>query len=108
MVNAGAPLTYHDVVTELARTAQVEPQIEQNPALTAELVFGPILPAHFRLSGPGAWQNGEARLLEALSDIGRVPAPPTSDQVELLTMLAGTDSPWGGVLDALNAFKGID
>lgn len=108
MVNAGAPLTYHDVVTELARTAQVEPQIEQNPTLTAELVFGPILPAHFRLSGPGAWHNGEARLLEALSDIGRVPAPPTRDQVELLTMLAGTDSPWGGVLDALNAFKEID
>lgn len=105
MMSAGVPLTYHDAITDLARTARLEPQIDDNPLLTAELVFGPIIPAHFRLSGIGAWQDGEDRLLAALGDIDRAPAPPTEEQIALLQMLAGTQSPWSGVVDALSAFE---
>jgi len=108
MMSAGAPLTYHDVVTELARTANVEPELGDRPWLAAELVFGPIIPSHFRLSGPGAWQDPEARLLEALADIDRKPAAPADDQLGLLTMLANTEMPWSGVAEALNAFEQLD
>jgi len=107
-MSAGAPLTYHDVVTDLARTANVEPELGARPWLAAELVFGPIIPSHFRLSGPGAWQDPEARLLEALADIDRKPAAPADDQLGLLTMLANTEMPWSGVAEALNAFEQLD
>ena len=70
-----------------------------------ELVFGPIVPAQFRLSGHGAHADGEARLHDTLASLERSPAPPEAEQLGLLQMLANTETPWAGVLEALSAFE---
>ena len=105
LASAGVPLLYHDAVTDLAVVAEVEPKLADYPTLAAELVFGPIIPAQFRLSGHGAHVDGEARLHEALASLGRSPASPQAEQLGLLHMLAGTETPWNGVLEALNIFE---
>lgn len=105
LASAGVPLIYHETMVDLATLAQVEPRLSDYPALAGELVFGPIVPAQFRLSGHGAHADGEIRLRDILASLDRSPAPPDAEQLGMLHMLAGTETPWGGVLEAISTFE---
>ena len=105
LANAGVPLIYHETMVDLATLAQVEPRLDEYPTLAGELVFGPIVPAQFRLSGHGAHADGEARLHDTLASLERSPAPPEAEQLGLLQMLAATETPWEGVLEAISTFE---
>jgi dimethylaniline monooxygenase (N-oxide forming) len=70
MDQLGAPLLYHDAVVDLATAADVVPDVADYPELAGELVFGPIVPSQFRLTGHGASPDREARLREELSGLG--------------------------------------
>jgi len=105
LASEGVPLLYHNVVVDLATAAKVEPKVADYPTLASELVFGPIIPAQFRLTGHGAHIDGEARFRNELSRLDRSPGAPLEEQLGLLNMLASTDTPWPGVLEALSTFE---
>ena len=84
-----APLLYHEVAVEVAIAAGLEPDIEDFPELAAGLVFGPIIPAQFRLSGHGSHAEGHEQLDAALAVVGQTATPKTDvDQLGLLHMLS--------------------
>lgn len=105
MLRMGAPLLYHDVAVDLARAAGVEPDVTEYPALAGEFVFGPIVPSQFRLSGHGADSDGEARFRAELARLGRDPAAPLPEEIDLLRTLAAAEAPYPAVLGALHTLE---
>ena len=84
-----APLLYHEVAVEVAIAAGLEPDIEDFPELAAGLVFGPIIPAQFRLSGHGSHAKGREQLDAALAEVGQTATPKIDgEQLGLLQMLS--------------------
>ncbi|MFT6434015.1 MAG: hypothetical protein ACJAVI_002061 [Candidatus Azotimanducaceae bacterium] len=89
MRKLGAPLLYHDVAVEVAIAAGFEPDIEDFPELAAGLVFGPVIPAQFRLSGHGSYAKGREQLDAALAVVGQTANPKIdAQQLGLLHMLS--------------------
>ena len=89
MRKLGAPLLYHEVAVEVAIAAGLEPDIEDFPELTAGLVFGPIIPAQFRLSGHGSHAKAREQLDAALAVVGQTATPKVDvEQLGLLQMLS--------------------
>ena len=105
MLRMGAPLLYHDVVVDLACAAGVEPDVNEYPALAGELVFGPIVPSQFRLSGHGAVPDGESRFRAELVGLGRDPAAPGAEELDMLGALASAEAPYPAVVRALTALE---
>jgi len=68
---AAAPM--HLLALLFARLAGVEPRLEEFPRLVRPLLFGPLSPQSFRLSGPDALHDAEARVAEAAARSGAVP-----------------------------------
>ena len=71
----------------LAGELGVEPDLDTRPGLAAGLLFGPLAPARYRLSGPGARPEAEALLRAALNDFGPPPSP-TPQQISTLNVIA--------------------
>ena len=69
------------------------------------IVFGPIVPSQFRLSGHGADSDGEARFRADLAWLGRDPADPLPEEVDLLRTLAAAEVPYPAALGALHTLK---
>ena len=71
------PLEVHNALAAtLAEQAGVAPDLEARPDLAEPLLFGPMLPPRYRLDGPGAQPEAEARFREQLSASPRPPVDP--------------------------------
>jgi len=67
---AAAPM--HALAIQFARLAGVEPRVEEYPQLARSLLFGPLCPTSFRLSGPDALPDAEQRVAEDAARSGAV------------------------------------
>ena len=63
----------HALAVQLARLAGVEPDLRAHPDLSRALLFGPLTPVSFRLTGPDALQDVDARIAAAAAQFGVVP-----------------------------------
>lgn len=68
-----AAMPMHALAIQFARLAGVEPRIEQFPALARALLFGPLSPQSFRLTGPDRMPDAPARVKRAAELFGAVP-----------------------------------
>lgn len=58
-----------------ARDAGVEPDLDQWPHLQRALLFGPLTPVSFRLSGPDALPDAPQRFIEEAAEFGVITSP---------------------------------
>ncbi len=65
----------HVMALLFARAAQVEPSIDAYPDLARALLFGPLSPACFRLSGPDALPNAPQLFAEDAAAFGAITSP---------------------------------
>jgi dimethylaniline monooxygenase (N-oxide forming) len=71
------PLEVHNALAAtLAEQAGVAPDLEARPGLAEPLLFGPMLPPRYRLDGPGAQPEAEARFRDQLAASPRAPVDP--------------------------------
>jgi dimethylaniline monooxygenase (N-oxide forming) len=70
-----AAVPMHLLAIRFARLAGVEPCLEEFPELIRSLLFGPLSPQSFRLSGPDALPDAEERVARAAARSGAVPEP---------------------------------
>ena len=70
-----APLRMNDVCIRFARAAGVEPDPEQWPELKRALLFGPLAPVSFRLSGPDALPDAAERLMAGAAELDGLASP---------------------------------
>jgi dimethylaniline monooxygenase (N-oxide forming) len=69
----------HDVFSvNLAEQMGVSPDLRARPALTSALLFGPLLPARYRLDGPGALPDAAERFADELAAGPRPPVDPAN------------------------------
>jgi dimethylaniline monooxygenase (N-oxide forming) len=72
------PLDAHNALAlTLAEQLGVAPEPVAWPELAEPLMFGPLLPPRYRLSGPGAQPGAAARFAEQLAVSPRAPVDPT-------------------------------
>jgi dimethylaniline monooxygenase (N-oxide forming) len=68
MATAPPPIDSHNVLAlTLADAAGVAPDMRARPDLAEPLLFGPMLPARYRLDGPGAHRDAAATFREQLA-----------------------------------------
>lgn len=85
----GAHFPMHAVALMFAREAGVEPELQRWPALARALLFGPLTPASFRLSGPDSLPDASQTVEDDARSFGAVPnADFTAEQREQLRELA--------------------
>jgi cation diffusion facilitator CzcD-associated flavoprotein CzcO len=77
MAQPRPPLDAHNALAlTLSEALGVSPEPSDWPALTEPLVFGPMLPPRYRLSGPGARPDAAARFVQQLAASPRAPVDP--------------------------------
>jgi dimethylaniline monooxygenase (N-oxide forming) len=90
---------HNTLAATLAEQAGVAPELLARPDLAEPLLFGPMLPPRYRLDGPGAQPEAEARFREQLEASPRSPVDPA--QVDELRAFG-----LGAVAEALEAARG--
>ena len=71
------PLDAHNsLALTLAEELGVAPNVENWPKLSEALIFGPLLPPRYRLSGPGAMHSAADLFAEQLAASPRAPVDP--------------------------------
>ena len=71
-----------------ARLAGVEPDVDQWPELKRALLFGPLTPISFRLSGPDALPDAPQRFAAEAAEFGLITSPElTESEQEMLVTL---------------------
>jgi hypothetical protein len=102
---AGPPsMPMHAAALLFSRAAGVEPDLKRHPALLKALLFGPLTPTSFRLSGRDSLAEAPARFAEEVKCFGCMPSSELAPmQVEQLKALAGAcrDKALAGSLCAL-------
>ncbi len=84
----GRPGMMSERSVSFARDAGVEPDPAQWPELKRALLFGPLAPVSFRLSGPDRLPDAAERLAEEAAEFGVVPSRDlTLEQREMLESL---------------------
>ncbi len=77
MTKGQPPLDAHNALAlTLAEELGVAPDPDSWPALSEALIFGPLLPPRYRLSGPGAMANAAELFTEQLAGSPRAPVDP--------------------------------
>lgn len=86
----------HAMALVFARAAGVEPELRQWPELVRELLFGPLTPISFRLSGPDSLPEAARRVVEEARIFGAVPTsaltPEQKAQLQALAAARGEPS----------------
>jgi dimethylaniline monooxygenase (N-oxide forming) len=77
--------SHHMLALELAEQAGVAPALHERGELTEVLLFGPMLPARYRLNGPGARPDAAETLRMQLASSPRPPVDPID--LDKLSML---------------------
>lgn len=70
-----APLRMDERCVDFARQAGVEPDLEQWPELRRALMFGPLSPISFRLSGPDALPEAAESVVADAAEFGFITSP---------------------------------
>jgi hypothetical protein len=79
----------HAMAIRFSRLAGVEPDLFEWPDLARALLFGPLCPVSFRLSGPDSLPDAAERFTRDAAVFGAVPAPELSpEQCAQLTALS--------------------
>jgi len=85
----------HDAAVLFARAAGVEPDPEQWPELARALMFGPLTPMSFRLSGRDSLPDAAQRFAEEVKCFGCIPSnelsPMQVGQLQALAMARGDE-----------------
>ena len=77
VADAPIPLESHDALSLVFSEASgVAPNLGAHPELFDALAFGPMLPARYRLDGPGAMPNAAELLLAQMATSPRAPVEP--------------------------------
>ena len=83
-----APLRMDESCIDFARQAGVEPDLERWPELKRALLFGPLAPISFRLSGPDALPDAARRFAADAAEFGLITsqelAPEQQAQLQML------------------------
>jgi dimethylaniline monooxygenase (N-oxide forming) len=83
----------HLLAIQFSRLAGVEPRLDEFPQLARELLFGPLCPISFRLSGPDALADAADGVASAAAASGAVPepelAPEQTAQIQALASARG-------------------
>jgi cation diffusion facilitator CzcD-associated flavoprotein CzcO len=88
------PLDAHNVLAlTLSEELGVAPEPNDWPTLTEPLIFGPLLPPRYRLSGPGASSNASAQFTQQLAASLRAPVDPAD--IEALRRFGWNGRPTG-------------
>jgi cation diffusion facilitator CzcD-associated flavoprotein CzcO len=69
------PVSMHQRCIAFARDAGVEPDLDQWPELKRALLFGPLSPVSFRLSGPDALPDAPQRFAGEAAEFGLIASP---------------------------------
>ena len=84
------PLDAHNALAlTLAEELGVAPNVEDWPELSEALIFGPLLPPRYRLSGPGAMHGAADLFAEQLAASPRAPVDPADLEALSTFGLAG-------------------
>ncbi len=67
-------VTFHQAAISFARAAGVEPQLERWPHLARPLLFGPLTPMSFRMSGRDSLPDAPQRFAEDVQAFGCMPS----------------------------------
>ncbi|MGD8324830.1 MAG: NAD(P)-binding domain-containing protein [Gammaproteobacteria bacterium] len=98
----------HLLAIQFARLAGVEPRLDEFPQLARELLFGPLCPISFRLSGPDALADAADGVAAAAALSGAVPepdlAPEHTGQIQALASARG-DGELTRLLGALESVR---
>jgi dimethylaniline monooxygenase (N-oxide forming) len=76
--SARAAIPHDAFSVAMAEQMGVAPDLRARPELTSALLFGPLLPARYRLDGPGALPDAEQRFADQLAASPRPPVDPAS------------------------------
>ena len=80
----------HAMAILFARAAGVEPDVRQWPELARALLFGPLSPMSFRLSGPESLDGAAAQYAVDAATFGAIPSPEFSaEQIAQIEALVG-------------------
>jgi len=82
---------HHALAGLFASELGVLPSLTRRPELTAALLFGPLVPAGYRLDGPGALPGAEALVRRALAQApagAAAASDPAPEQLDALAMMA--------------------
>jgi dimethylaniline monooxygenase (N-oxide forming) len=92
---AAGDLPMHVAALLFATEAGVEPQVERWPELTRALMFGPLSPVSFRLSGPDSLRDAPRETRLAAAAFGAVPTPDLTpgDCLQLKALAAARNDP---------------
>jgi hypothetical protein len=77
---AGQDAVAHLMAISFARAAGVEPDLKQWPNLARALLFGPLTPISFRLSGPESLEHAAAQFAQEAAAFGVIPSPEFSPE----------------------------
>lgn len=85
----------HILALLFARAAGVEPELFQWPHLARALLYGPLTPVSFRLSGPESLSDAAERFAGDAREFGAVPSPQFTEkqQVQLRALAAARNDP---------------
>ena len=87
---------HHSLAVTLAEELGVAPSVEDWPELSEALIFGPLLPPRYRLSGPGAMDSAAELFAEQLAASPRASVHP-ADREALPTFGLGGVLSWSPV-----------
>ena len=89
MASPARPAEPHDLLSlEIAEALGVVPDLDARPELREALLFGPMLPARWRLDGPGSEARAAARFSDELATSPRPDVDP-----EVLEAIEAIDGP---------------
>ena len=78
-------LAHHVLAVDLSDAAGVAPDLDRRPELVEPLLFGPMLPARYRLDGPGSVPDAADTFLQQVAASPR--APVESDDLSAVELL---------------------
>ena len=67
---------HHVLAVDLSEAAGVAPDLRRRPELAEPLLFGPMLPARYRLDGPGAHPDAADVFRQQIAASPRAPVEP--------------------------------
>ena len=102
--NGPQVITFHQAAISFARAAGIEPELERWPHLARPLLFGPLTPMSFRMSGHDSLADAPQRFAQEVQAFGCMPsnefAPAQITQLQMLAA-ARKDAAFSRYVDSI-------